>query len=253
MAIGTARWLANEHGVADRRRCATAPVEDAPTVLRTSFDVVYTSWGVLFWLPELAAWAAAIKELLVPGGFLYRAESHSYAGAVHWTDWHYEGARAHFDESRGDYTDDGAIFEHPESWGWSTGWAKLLPRLLKPGCASTSCMNTAQLLGISMTASGLCAEQTGRGKRQDRRCHCQLAGESYQLSRTYPLQSRLSPADLGIYVCRADRSDYTRVLGTGTPRSSNTRRCVGVGMARSSKVRPSPAATRMVLRVRVPR
>ncbi|MDA8297016.1 MAG: class I SAM-dependent methyltransferase [Actinomycetota bacterium] len=128
-AISTARQLAHEHGVADRCRFVAASVEDAPTALGRSFDVVYASWGVLVWLPELAAWAAAIETLLVPGGFLYLAESHPYAEATRWSDWHYGGARAHFDDSQGDYTDDAAVFEHPQSWEWSHGLGEVVTAL----------------------------------------------------------------------------------------------------------------------------
>ena len=44
-----------------------------------SFDVVYTSYGVLCWLPNLAPWAELIARYLKPGGFFYIVEAHPSA------------------------------------------------------------------------------------------------------------------------------------------------------------------------------
>jgi SAM-dependent methyltransferase len=40
------------------------------------FDVVFTSHGVLNWLPELSAWGALIARHLEAGGFFYIVEAH---------------------------------------------------------------------------------------------------------------------------------------------------------------------------------
>lgn len=40
------------------------------------FDVVFTSEGVIGWLPDLTVWAETIHELLQPGGFFYVFDSH---------------------------------------------------------------------------------------------------------------------------------------------------------------------------------
>lgn len=40
------------------------------------FDIVFTSYGVLSWLPDLKKWADVISGLLKPGGLLYIAEFH---------------------------------------------------------------------------------------------------------------------------------------------------------------------------------
>ena len=50
--------------------------DDAPAVLGRQFDVVYTSVGVLAWLPDLDAWAAAVARLLRPGGLFFLYEGH---------------------------------------------------------------------------------------------------------------------------------------------------------------------------------
>ncbi|PRY68435.1 methyltransferase family protein [Glaciihabitans tibetensis] len=50
--------------------------ENAPALLGRQFDVVYTTVGVLAWLPDLASWARSIAQLLKPGGVLFLYESH---------------------------------------------------------------------------------------------------------------------------------------------------------------------------------
>jgi SAM-dependent methyltransferase len=46
------------------------------------FDIVYTSRGVLRWLPDLGRWAQVIAQYLSPGGFFYLAEIHPVAQAL---------------------------------------------------------------------------------------------------------------------------------------------------------------------------
>jgi len=47
-----------------------------PQALEGQFDIVYTSYGVLCWLPDLTRWAAVIAHFLKPGGFFYIADFH---------------------------------------------------------------------------------------------------------------------------------------------------------------------------------
>ncbi|MEZ4235129.1 MAG: class I SAM-dependent methyltransferase [Myxococcota bacterium] len=73
-AVAAARSLAAASGLA--ARFVEADVYDAPTALGTTYDIVYTSHGVLSWLPDLDGWAAVVAALLRPGGFLYLSEFH---------------------------------------------------------------------------------------------------------------------------------------------------------------------------------
>lgn len=41
-----------------------------------TFDVVVSTWGVLMWLPDLAAWARAVAACLAPGGRFVLVEVH---------------------------------------------------------------------------------------------------------------------------------------------------------------------------------
>jgi SAM-dependent methyltransferase len=77
VAINAARLLASELGIP-----ATFIVSDLyglPDVLAERFDIVYTSCGVLGWLPDIAAWGRVAAQFVRPGGFLYLTEIHPVA------------------------------------------------------------------------------------------------------------------------------------------------------------------------------
>lgn len=76
-AIETARALAAEIGIDAEFRCAD--VCDLPAQWSERFDIVFTSWGVLPWLPDLRPWAAGIARVLRPGGSFHLVEFHPFA------------------------------------------------------------------------------------------------------------------------------------------------------------------------------
>lgn len=47
-----------------------------PEKLNKKFDIVYTSYGVLIWLPDLDKWANVISNFLKDDGYFYIAEVH---------------------------------------------------------------------------------------------------------------------------------------------------------------------------------
>jgi SAM-dependent methyltransferase len=51
---------------------------ELPSRLDGRFDVVFTSHGVLGWLPDLEGWAQVIAHFLVPGGIFYIVEVHPF-------------------------------------------------------------------------------------------------------------------------------------------------------------------------------
>jgi SAM-dependent methyltransferase len=80
-AVEAARLLAIEVGLADRARFVEANIYDARHTLPEpeSFDLVYTTWGTIGWLPDVAEWARIIAWFLKPGGRLYFADGHPAA------------------------------------------------------------------------------------------------------------------------------------------------------------------------------
>ena len=75
-AIDLARSLNDELGLAARFICSN--VYDLPKVLDERFDIVFTSYGLLAWLPDLDGWAEVIDNHLKPGGVFYIVEFHPF-------------------------------------------------------------------------------------------------------------------------------------------------------------------------------
>jgi SAM-dependent methyltransferase len=77
-AIALARSLSRELSIPAAFICAD--VYDLPRALNRTFDIVFTSYGVLCWLPNLARWGSLIAHFLSPGGTFYIVEDHPFAG-----------------------------------------------------------------------------------------------------------------------------------------------------------------------------
>ncbi|RYE57036.1 MAG: class I SAM-dependent methyltransferase [Sphingobacteriales bacterium] len=73
-AIEAAKELAVKAGVDVAFICCD--VYDLPDHLAEEFDIVFTSYGVIGWLPDLGKWAKIISNFLKPGGTFVFAEFH---------------------------------------------------------------------------------------------------------------------------------------------------------------------------------
>ncbi|BDU71430.1 class I SAM-dependent methyltransferase [Mesoterricola silvestris] len=76
-AIAIAERLSRQTGLPARFLCL--PVEDLDILLDSTFDVIFTSYGVLTWLQALEPWAATISRLLKKGGVFYIVDEHPIA------------------------------------------------------------------------------------------------------------------------------------------------------------------------------
>jgi 2-polyprenyl-3-methyl-5-hydroxy-6-metoxy-1,4-benzoquinol methylase len=72
--------LAHARSIAERAGADVefvhANVYDARQAVSGTFDLVYTSIGVLCWLPNIARWAQVIASLLKPGGTFFIRDDH---------------------------------------------------------------------------------------------------------------------------------------------------------------------------------
>lgn len=75
-AIDKAKSLTIETGLDANFICSD--VYSFGDVSQEQFDVVFTSYGVLCWLPDLHKWADIIARSLKPGGTFYIAEFHPF-------------------------------------------------------------------------------------------------------------------------------------------------------------------------------
>jgi SAM-dependent methyltransferase len=76
-AIEFAAQLAKDIGI--DARFIRSNVLEADHVLDEQFDVVFTSIGVLGWLPDLKRWAEVVAHFVKPGGFFYICELHPFS------------------------------------------------------------------------------------------------------------------------------------------------------------------------------
>jgi 2-polyprenyl-3-methyl-5-hydroxy-6-metoxy-1,4-benzoquinol methylase len=73
-AIKLARSISAELKIPSR--FIQSNIYDAPNVLHEQFDIVFTSYGALCWLPDITRWAQVAASFVKPGGFFYMAEFH---------------------------------------------------------------------------------------------------------------------------------------------------------------------------------
>jgi SAM-dependent methyltransferase len=73
-AIDLARRLSKEVGI--EASFVQSDIYDLPENLDGQFDIVFTSYGVLCWLPDLGRWAEIIARFMKPGGTFYMVADH---------------------------------------------------------------------------------------------------------------------------------------------------------------------------------
>lgn len=111
--------------------CALQDTLDAPA----SFDLVFSSYGTIGWLPDLAPWARVVEHFLAPGGAFVFAEFHPVV-------WSLDDAHTRFQYS---YFNRGPIIEDNEqsyaggpkskttTYGWNHSLGETLGALLACG------------------------------------------------------------------------------------------------------------------------
>jgi len=141
--IAAARSLAEEVAIPATFVCAD--LYDLPAVLDRAegFDIVYTSAGVLGWLPDIEGWAHVVEHFMKPGGLFYIAEGHPVAMAFenegvepgelrlqypYWT--HREPISL---EVHGSYADRQAPTEGLIEHGWDHGLGEIVTALAQTG------------------------------------------------------------------------------------------------------------------------
>ncbi len=114
-----------------------ANVYDAPVAVGgQQFDIVFTSYGVLGWLPDLTRWATAAAACVRPGGVLYLAEFHPvvwmFDGEFQQITFPYHNVEVIAETEEGTYADPTAPIQH-ESFGWNHGLGEVVSALTAAG------------------------------------------------------------------------------------------------------------------------
>lgn len=137
-AIDTARSLAGRLGV--KARFIRANVYDLPDLLEERFDIVFATYGVLCWIPDMRRWAEIAARFVAPGGFLYLADghplSHILADEAPVLDptlcYFYRPAPLRFEE-HGSYVPETSVFENPVSFEWQHSLAEIVSAVIDAG------------------------------------------------------------------------------------------------------------------------
>ncbi|MEO1436754.1 MAG: class I SAM-dependent methyltransferase [Bacteroidota bacterium] len=112
-AIGIANALSAETGIP--AKFVESDLYDLPNQLEGQFDVVFTSYGVLGWLPDMDAWAKVINHFLRPGGTFYIVEFHPFFYTFEFADqemvYSYFNKGVIKEENEGSYAHRGAEFK----------------------------------------------------------------------------------------------------------------------------------------------
>jgi SAM-dependent methyltransferase len=72
--IRSAEELRDELGM--KARFIHSDLYSLPDKLDETFDIVFTSYGVLIWLPDIRGWGQIVSRYLTDDGFFYMAECH---------------------------------------------------------------------------------------------------------------------------------------------------------------------------------
>ena len=137
-AIAIANALAKQIGVDAAFVCAD--VMKLPQVLAGTWDVVYTSRGVLGWLPDLAGWARVVAGYLKPGGFVYLTDIHPVAKALDDTSPELRVSRPYWPRPEpvaypvaGSYADPAATVHTPVKYLWVHSTGELITAVAQAG------------------------------------------------------------------------------------------------------------------------
>ncbi|MFV8225632.1 class I SAM-dependent methyltransferase [Christiangramia aquimixticola] len=133
-AIKYATQLNEELGTNARFICSD--IYALPEVLNEKFDIVFTSYGTIGWLPDLEKWAAVISKFLKKGGKFVFAEFHP----VVWMfddnfkkiAYPYRSKNAIIESETGTYADKDAAIEQ-EFVVWNHGISDVLSGLIEEG------------------------------------------------------------------------------------------------------------------------
>lgn len=99
IAIESAKQIAKD--TSSNAKFICCDIYDLPNHLDEQFDIVFTSYGVIGWLPDLDKWAKIISRFLKPGGRFVFVEFHPFV-------WMFDDD---FDKIAYRYFNSGAIIE----------------------------------------------------------------------------------------------------------------------------------------------
>ncbi len=133
-AIGLAKEINTELNLDAEFICCN--VYDLEQHLDKKFDIVFTSYGTIGWLPDLDAWGAIVSHFLKPGGTFYIADFHPTLWMMddnfEYVKYSYFNTQIITEEIAGSYSDRNAPIKSIEH-SWNHPFSEIFNALLKHG------------------------------------------------------------------------------------------------------------------------
>ncbi|WP_322760611.1 class I SAM-dependent methyltransferase [Frankia sp. Cr2] len=137
-AVEIANSLAKELGVDATFLCSD--VMKLPETLAGTWDIIYTSRGVLGWLPNLTRWAQIVADYLKSGGFVYLTDIHPIAKVLDDTSSEPRVSRPYWPRPEpiaypveGSYADPTAKVNTPVKYLWAHSTGELITAVAQAG------------------------------------------------------------------------------------------------------------------------
>ena len=113
-------------------------VLDTSSYVDETFDIVFTSYGVIGWLPDLKPWGKMIAERLKPGGIFYMVEFHPIVWMFDYLEgkpvmkYGYMQDDVIYEEYEGTYANTNSKMVSKE-YGWNHGLSEVINALTEAG------------------------------------------------------------------------------------------------------------------------
>jgi 2-polyprenyl-3-methyl-5-hydroxy-6-metoxy-1,4-benzoquinol methylase len=134
-AVRTANKLAHDLHLDAKFICCN--VYDTRKYVSETFDIVFTSYGTIGWLPDLKPWAKVVSESLKPGGRFVMVEFHPYVWML---DEEFRNIKySYFNEEvivstvTGSYASKNELHEPMKEFGWNHPFTDVFTALSEAG------------------------------------------------------------------------------------------------------------------------
>lgn len=135
-AIDAANLLREKLQLENKARFICCDLYHLPLLLHERFDIVFTSYGTIGWLPDMDAWAKVVQHFIKPGGHFIMAEFHPvvwmFDDDFKTVNYPYFNREVIIEEGSGTYTDRDALITY-KSYSWNHGLGEVLQALLDQG------------------------------------------------------------------------------------------------------------------------
>ncbi|NSL89406.1 class I SAM-dependent methyltransferase [Chitinophaga solisilvae] len=135
-AIAVANDLTAQLSLQAQARFICCDLYSLPEHLEDRFDIVFTSYGTIGWLPDLDKWAAVVQRYLKPGGSFIMADFHPtlwmFDDDFTTVKYDYFNTAPIVEEATGSYTDRSAELKDT-SWSWNHPLSEIISALVTQG------------------------------------------------------------------------------------------------------------------------